>query len=58
MNWLQADVQIKRLKKGIISVELDLPLFMQWTAAELSQWKWMLLEAHSFQHNVAATMIG
>ncbi len=37
MNWLQADVQIKGLRKGMISVELDLPLFMQWTAAELSQ---------------------
>ncbi len=47
---------MRRLRNGIISVEYDLPLLMQCTAA-LSQWKKMLLEAHSFPHKVEAKTI-
>lgn len=54
----EAEDQIRRLMKGINSAEFDLPLLMQNTVVELSQWKRMFSEAHSFPHRVAVTTIG
>lgn len=50
INWLHAEIQVRRLKRGIRAGEWERLLLMQCTFAPLSQCTKMLLAVHSFPH--------
>ncbi len=58
MNWSQAEIQVKRLNRGVSMGEWERDLLTQCTVASLSQWIRMLVADHSLPHRKAAMTMG